>query len=82
MTRQDLADWMILYVAVLIGEPSESLSLETPLAEYDFDSIDAVNMALELQDRMDTPVDTELFLDSSRSLLEVLNSLMPDHAEA
>ncbi len=78
MTRAELANWMILYVAVLIGDPPETLSLDTPISEYDFDSIDAVNMALAVEEKCGTSVDAELFLNGDASLLDILDALRPE----
>lgn len=75
MNDAELIRWMLAYIATTIGEPSEALSLDTPLQAYDFDSIDAVNMALALEDKLGRPVDPELMLDGSRNLHEVLREL-------
>lgn len=75
MKVADLEHWLLVYVATVIGESSDMLSLDMPIDEYDFDSIDAVNMALELEQKLGTPVDPELFLDGKSTLRNVVASM-------
>ncbi|MCQ4162084.1 phosphopantetheine-binding protein [Roseomonas sp. GC11] len=60
--------WMLLHLAVLAGEPVESLSAEEPLARHDLDSVDAVQMALELEKALGLELEPELLMDGRQNV--------------
>ncbi|MEP4039079.1 acyl carrier protein [Pseudophaeobacter sp.] len=68
-----LQRWMKIYLATLIGESVDSLDTSDPLSEYDLDSIDAVTMAIEMEQKFDIEVHPETFLASETSILEISN---------
>lgn len=68
-----LQRWMKIYLATLIGESVDSLDTSDPLSEYDLDSIDAVTMAIEMEQKFDIEVHPETFLASEASIFEISN---------
>ena len=66
-----LTEWIKIYLAVLIGEPSESIDTTSPLSYFDLDSLDAVNLALELEDRFGFAVHPETFMDYNASINDI-----------
>lgn len=67
--------WMTLYLAILIGEPSETIDTSESLSFFDLDSIDAVNMAIELEDKFGIALHPETFLDPDSSIDQVSERL-------
>jgi len=82
MTFDELSEWLLVYVAVMIGQPSETLSLDMTLRDLDMDSVDSVNLALELEKKFEVPVDPELFLNGDKSLNNVLVTFWEQLAKA
>lgn len=72
---EPLQRWMTIYLATLIGEPVESLDVSDPLSEYDLDSIDAVTMAIETEQKFGVEVHPETFLASDASIAEIASRL-------
>lgn len=67
----EIGRWILVLIAVMIGDPVESLDASAPLSDYDFDSIDAVNMALDLEEKIGLQVHPELFLDGALSVDDI-----------
>ena len=63
-----LKRWMTLYLAVLIGEPSETIDTSESISFFDLDSVDAVTMAIELEDKFGIVVHPETFLNPQSSI--------------
>jgi acyl carrier protein len=73
----DIERWLLLYLAVLGGEPVEGMDPHAPLSRYDLDSFDAVQMSVELSSAYGVNVDPEFFLDGSRSVAEAAAAIRP-----
>lgn len=71
----DLRRWVIVYVAAVSGEKSDDIDPDEPMSIYDFDSIDAVEMAMEFERKFDRPTEPELFLRSDQSLNQLVAAL-------
>lgn len=66
-----LTRWMQLHLAVLTGQPSETLSVDEPFGTFDLDSLDAVTMALEMEKALGVEVAPETFLDSEATIATI-----------
>ena len=64
--------WLAIYLAVLVGKPSELIDRDIPLSRFDIDSVDAVRMALEFERAFRCEVGPELFLGGGKSLREMV----------
>lgn len=77
-----LTQWIQNYLAELIGETIETIDINLPLSSFDLDSIDAVMMAMKLEEAFGFSIHPETFLDgdasirdSSERILQYLSSL-------
>lgn len=68
--------WILVYLATLIGEPTDSLDPSDPMSEYDLDSIDAVTMAIELQNTFKLRVHPETFMRRTESVYDIVARLV------
>jgi acyl carrier protein len=76
-TPPDIERWLLLYLAVLGGEPVEALDPHAPLSLHDLDSFDAVQMSVELTRAYGVSVEPEFFLDGARSIAEAAAAIRP-----
>jgi acyl carrier protein len=67
--------WIVVYFAVLTGRSSEAIDLDQPLADFDLDSVDAVELTSEFEKAFGHELDPEFFLRGGRSLREVVAGL-------
>lgn len=68
-----LERWMKIYLATIVGDPVDSLDVLDPLSEYDLDSIDAVTMAIEMEQKFGIEVHPETFLLGHLSISDIAN---------
>lgn len=76
----DVERWIVLHLAMLVGEPADSLDHASQMACFDVDSFDAVEMAFAIEKEYGVEIDPELFLnrlDTLASVLARVRSLMP-----
>ncbi|KQT56083.1 hypothetical protein ASG52_24495 [Methylobacterium sp. Leaf456] len=71
----DLRRWAIVYVATVSGEDSDEIDCDAPMQVYDFDSVDAVEMALEFEKTFETRADPEWFMKGEQSLSVLISTL-------
>jgi len=71
----DVGRWAILYVATVAGEDSDTLDLEAPMSVHDFDSVDAVEMAMEFEQAFGCEADPEQFLRGDHTLADLIERL-------
>ncbi len=64
----DIGRWVVVYIASVVGQKSELLDLDAPMAIYDFDSIDAVEMAFEFERTFGREVDPHVLLQSDQTV--------------
>lgn len=76
LDSETLNRWILVYLATLIGEPTDSLDPSDPMSEYDLDSIDAVTMAIELQNTFKFQVHPETFMRQSETVHDVVARLV------
>lgn len=67
--------WIIVYIAVLVGEPSDSIETSVPFSRFDLDSVDAVQMAAEFEKTFHVEVGPEFFLRGHQSIEEIVEGL-------
>jgi len=70
--RDELHRWIIVYLATVIGEPSENIDPTDAISEYDLDSIDAVTAALDLEAAFGVHVHPETFLLDDASIDDIV----------
>ncbi|EGV27895.1 phosphopantetheine-binding protein [Thiorhodococcus drewsii AZ1] len=75
LSADALRRWLTVYLATVIGEPSESIDTRVALSTYDLDSIDAVTMAIELEKKFTLKVHPDLFLLGHSSVEDVVAEL-------
>lgn len=73
--RDALQHWMMAYLATICGLPADAMDPAQPLAAYDLDSVDAVEMALELEKAFGLVLDPETFLESRNSVSAIADAL-------
>lgn len=69
----DVARWIILHLAMLGGEPADTLDLARSIDSFDVDSFDAVEMAFAIEKAFGAEVDPEYFLNRSATVAEVID---------
>ncbi len=57
----DIDRWVVVYISSVVGISSEEIDLHEMMSIYDFDSIDAVEMALEFERTFSREVDPHVF---------------------
>ena len=73
--KETLERWMKVYLATVIGEPSETVNTSEPLSIFDLDSIDAITMAVELEQKFKIEASPEHFLDGTSSINAIANKI-------
>ncbi|WP_049976451.1 acyl carrier protein [Azospirillum sp. B506] len=66
---------MMAYLATICGEAAERMDPGQPLAVYDLDSVDAVEMALEMEKAFRIVLDPEIFLDTATSIAAIATAI-------
>ena len=67
--KENALTWLKIYLADMINEPSESFDGSAKLSYFDLDSIDAVTLTTDLEDRLRVSIHPELLLDEERTIL-------------
>jgi acyl carrier protein len=62
MARSVIRQWVLGYLAAVLGIPEQAVELDRTLESYGLDSIDAVLMAGALEDELGFEVDPAAFL--------------------
>lgn len=75
LTEATIGRWITVYVATLLGLESETIDPAAPLASYDLDSVDAVEMALRFESTFGRPIHPETFMDGSKSISALAEQL-------
>lgn len=60
--------WITVYVATLLGMQSDRIDPTAPLATYDLDSVDAVEMAMQFECAFSRPIHPETFMVGDQSI--------------
>lgn len=68
----DVERWIVLHLAMLAGEPADSLDRTRQMASFDVDSFDAVEMAFAIEKEFGVEIDPEFFLTRSDTLAQVI----------
>ncbi|WP_421725958.1 acyl carrier protein [Bauldia sp.] len=72
MDTDRIRRWLIVYLAILVGEPSESIEANVPFSRFDIDSVDAVQMAAEFEKAFAVEIGPEFFLRGELTLDEMV----------
>ena len=76
--------WIVVYLAVISGEDSDTIDPDMPLSHFDLDSVDAVEMALQFETTFDRQIGAEFFLAANatvRGLDELIIANAAAHAD-
>ncbi|CBS88970.1 acyl carrier protein [Azospirillum lipoferum] len=73
--RDALQRWMMAYLATICGFAADAMDPGQPLAGYDLDSVDAVEMALEMEKAFGIALHPETFLESRNSVAAIADTL-------
>ena len=71
-----LRRWLVVYLAVLTGEDSEAIDIDMPLARFDLDSVDAVEMASQFEKTFGCQIGPEFFLQGEPSVRALVPRLV------
>ncbi|PWC88145.1 hypothetical protein TSH100_08730 [Azospirillum sp. TSH100] len=80
--RDSLQRWMMAYLATICGEAADRLDPGQPLAVYDLDSVDAVEMALEMEKAFGIVLHPETFLDTTITVAAIATAIAAGPAGA
>ncbi|WP_018389704.1 acyl carrier protein [Ancylobacter sp. FA202] len=72
--------WIVIYLAVISGEDSETIDLDSHLSHFDIDSVDAVEMALQFETTFNRPIGAEFFLVSELTIRELAGRIVANAA--
>jgi acyl carrier protein len=80
----DLRSWLVERVAIYLRRAPEDVDTTVPLAEYGLDSLTALALSADLEDRYDLVLDPALAWDhpSVDALAEVLTDLIGKRARS
>jgi acyl carrier protein len=78
--HQKFARWMQLYIAELLGEPSENIEVTDPIAAFDLDSIDTVTMTIEMENKFEIRLSPEFFWNGKLSISDIANQICEEIA--
>ncbi|HMN88179.1 MAG TPA: acyl carrier protein [Bauldia sp.] len=73
--EQKIGRWVVIYLAVLSGRNSDSIDLDARFAEFDIDSVDAVEMATEFEKAFGVGIGPEFFLRGDQSVRDMVEEL-------
>lgn len=68
LTAATVNRWITVYVATLLGLDSGTIDPAAPLANYDLDSVDAVEMAMQFECAFGRAIHPESFMDGGKSI--------------
>lgn len=68
LTAETVKRWITVYVATLLNLESATIDPAAPLANYDLDSVDAVEMAMRFECAFGRPIHPESFMDGVKSI--------------
>jgi acyl carrier protein len=71
ISLETLIRWMKLHLATVLGEPVEQIATDACLSDFDLDSIDAVTMAFEMEERFGIPVNPETFMEGDLQIGQI-----------
>ena len=71
-----LQRWLLVYLAVITGEDSGSIDPDAPLAQFDLDSVDAVEMASQFEKTFVCRIGPESFLQGQQSVRALVPRLL------
>jgi acyl carrier protein len=75
-SEQKIGRWVVIYLAVLSGVDSDSIDLDTRFAEFDIDSVDAVEMAAEFAKAFGVDIGPEFFLRGDQPVRHMVDELV------
>jgi acyl carrier protein len=73
--------WIVVYLAVISGEDSDTIDADMPLSHFDIDSVDAVEMALQFETTFDRRIGAEFFLVAERTIRDLAEQIVANAAE-
>ncbi len=71
-----ISRWMVVYLAVLVGQDSDAIDIDTPFRQFDLDSVDAVEMAAEFERAFGVDIGPEFFLRGEVTVREMVEALV------
>lgn len=75
LTAATVHRWITVYVATLLDMTSDTIDPTVPLANYDLDSVDAVEMAMKFECAFGRAIHPESFMDGDKSIDELAERL-------
>ncbi len=68
--------WIVIYLAILVGEESDTIDVDAPFSRFDLNSVDAVEMAAEFEKAFGCEIEPEFFLIDTPSVSEMVPRLV------
>lgn len=68
MTRDQILRRVTVNFAVISGRPSESIEPSETVGSFDIDSVDAIEVAMQMERELGCEIDPELFLRGEATL--------------
>lgn len=75
---ESVGRWIVVYLAVLIGEDSASIDWDAPFSSFDLDSVDAVEMAAQFEKAFGCEIGPEFFLQSTPTVRDMVPRLVAE----
>jgi acyl carrier protein len=72
--------WIVVYLAVLVGRSSDTIDSDSPLSDFDLDSVDAVEMAAEFEKAFGLGIGPEFFLRGEPTVRDMVEALVEGRA--
>ena len=71
-----LRRWIVVYLAVLVGQDSDAIDIDIPFRHFDLDSVDAVEMASEFEKAFGYAIGPEFFLNGDTTVRDMAGDLV------
>ncbi len=68
--------WIVVYLAVLVGQDSDGVDIDMPFRHFDLDSVDAVEMASEFEKAFGYAIGPEFFLNGDTTVRDMAGDLV------
>ena len=72
--------WIVVYLAVVVGNDSDGIEIDVPFSQFDLDSVDAVEMAAEFEKAFGLEIGPEFFLRGEPTIRDMVEALVEQRA--
>jgi acyl carrier protein len=75
-TREEILHRLKLHIATMTGRQSSSISGGELMGSFDIDSVDGIELAMQMEQELGQEIDPEIFLHSGSSIDHIVDRLV------